>query len=363
MIEALFFSYIICLGATAIVSFHFGASDGFVKILYWFFSAPLLLFTIFRPIGLARDDDAYLSIFDAINSDSIGAHIISIRDPLWYLVAFVGKSLWADVRVLLLISAMGLLIKLMALGFAAGRNKLLALLMYACIYWQLHDLSQLRVSLSMAFFIVFLYLMSIQEKRLASITLVISSLFHIQALANLLLLIKRPAIKRFTVSVAGALVVGVIFLGFYPSLDSVSDVLINSLGVEAISRLFGSYYIIADSDGDAGGFNPPLIFIASVFCYGIAIAGMGGQDFVRPMFQISARSILYAIGLAWLFASLSDVQVRFYEYYFAGGLFLTGQIKSKISFYSLACLSALYFAKFNLLWKIWDVAILNAWLS
>lgn len=77
------------------------------------------------------------------------------------------------------------------------------------------------------------------------------------------------------------------------------------------------------------------------------------------MIRSATLSIALAIFLSWLFSSFSDIQVRFYEYYFLAGLVLASEISKRRALIGVYLLSLAYFTKFNLKWEIWDMSKIN----
>lgn len=358
MIEIFFFLYIFILGTLSLVNLKN------TKIVYWLLSAPLIIFTALRPLGLMRDDRAYKSIYEQVTTENISDLVFTLRDPLYYLTTYIGKFVWDDIRVLLVISAFALCLKLLILCKIAGRNRLLVLFMYACIYWQLHDLTQLRVSLSVLFFMFFLYLVSKGKKHNSVIALIISSLFHAQAIINLLL-IKRINIKNkkhFALILAAFSIL--ILIGLTINMAGLAPYLSAVVANETINHTFDSYLKMKASGVFDDAFRLPLALASSLIVYGLVVYELNGVKFKSLIAQEAMKSVCYAAILSWFFSSISDIQVRYYEYYLVAGLFLVGLIaKRSVSYYACFSLSLVYFVKFNVKWQVWDVDILNTWLG
>lgn len=104
----------------------------------------------------------------------------------------------------------------------------------------------------------------------------------------------------------------------------------------------------------------PLILLSSSIIYLFVINAIDKIIYLQPINQQAVKSIIFAVMLSWLFASISDIQVRFYEYYFVGGLFLIESVKSRVAYNSYLMLAILYFAKLNILWNVWDIDMLNS---
>ena len=101
-------------------------------------------------MGIMRDDTYYVNILSWTN-DAYFSKIFSMRDPLFHTISFLLSNLSKNADLLLYFIGFVLFLKLVVLHKLAGHRRLIVLFMYLSIYWQLHDLTQLRVSLS-AFF-------------------------------------------------------------------------------------------------------------------------------------------------------------------------------------------------------------------
>lgn len=363
MPNILFFIYIAILGGVSLLAFYSGIQKKLVDILYFLLSIPLILFTAFRPIGLMRDDGWYAMTIPAMQSNVLVDKVFSIRDPLWYLTAYLITLLSAKVEIILYFSGVVLFFKLLILYKTAKTNKLLALFVYVCVYWQLHDLTQLRVSVSVLMFMLFFYYIRLGKERMATGALVISAFFHSQALINFFFLIKSGVVKKKYFLIIISCLLLAIALGFI-----VNSNVINSLGVaffgdindNEIARTLNSYQDMLASGLYLNALRLPLILLFSSIIYMYVINSISDLIYLKPITQEVVKSIIFALILSWLFASVSDIQVRYYEYYFVGGLFLIENAKGKVAFNSYFILAILYFAKLNILWNIWDMDMFNS---
>lgn len=361
--ETIFFIYITILGCASIFAFYSRISKGLNKLLYLSLSIPLILFTAFRPIGLMRDDSWYAMTIPAIQSYSLTEKVFSLRDPLWYLMAYLITKISENVEVLLYLSGVIFFVKLLILYKAAGTNRLLALFVYTCVFWQLHDLSGFRVSSSVLMFMLFFYFIRSDRIRTAKYFLVLSAFFHSQALLNFFFLINVRVIKKkiFTIMVCCFLLATAI--GFI-----INSYMINLLSIfvfgdkssNKIAHTLYAYQLMLADGLYSNTLRLPLILLCSSIVYMLVINAIDKLTYLQPITQEAVKSIFFALMLSWMFASISDIQVRFYEYYFVGGLFLIESVKRRVAFNSYLILAILYFAKLNIRWNVWDIDMLNS---
>ena len=150
MAQILFYIYYAVVATVVLGDMFSPFSERQSKYLYILFSAPIILFASFRPMGIMRDDTYYVNILSWTN-DAYFSKIFSMRDPLFHTISFLLSNLSKNADLLLYFIGFVLFLKLVVLHKLAGHRRLIVLFMYLSIYWQLHDLTQLRVSLS-AFF-------------------------------------------------------------------------------------------------------------------------------------------------------------------------------------------------------------------
>ena len=134
-----------------------------------------------------------------------------------------------------------------------------------------------------------------------------------------------------------------------------------------LREAFRSYYLIS-RDAVANGttlvqISPPIIFVLSVVVHLNSIISLKWETYHLPVIRSATLSIALAIFLSWLFSSFSDIQVRFYEYYFLAGLVLASEISKRRALIGVYLLSLAYFAKFNIKWEIWEMSKMNAILN
>ncbi len=361
--ETVFFIYITILGCASIFAFYSRISKGLNKLLYLSLSIPLILFTAFRPMGLMRDDSWYAMTIPAIQSYSLTEKVFSLRDPLWYLMAYLITKISENVEVLLYFAGAILFVKLLILYKTAGTNRLLALFVYACVFWQLHDLTQFRVSISVLMFMMFFYFIKFDRMKTAKSFLVLSAFFHSQALLNFLFLINTRVIKKklFTIMVCCFLLataIGLIVNSYMIKL--LSFFAFGDENSNQIARTLNAYQQFLAQGVYSNTLRLPLILLSSSIIYLFVINAIDKIIYLQPINQQAVKSIIFAVMLSWLFASISDIQVRFYEYYFVGGLFLIESVKSRVAYNSYLMLAILYFAKLNILWNVWDIDMLNS---
>ena len=69
----------------------------FETYAYWFLAILLVLFSMWRPIGIALDDGSYLELFKTIcPTFTCGKWVQGSRDWGWYSIVGFLKSFWDD---------------------------------------------------------------------------------------------------------------------------------------------------------------------------------------------------------------------------------------------------------------------------
>lgn len=351
--NGVFFLYYGLLFFFALLFYKERIPSKYQRAIFFILSVPLLLFVVFRPLGIMRDDVAYDQRFYNLCETDACEFNISNRDPLWNFLVSIGKFIINDPLMMLLVSGIALCIKLFVI-YKICHKLALALFVYVGLFYQLHDLTQLRISLAVSFLMLFFYFflkVGINKKSL--VFLIASGLTHNQAIAGGILLFQKAwrfKYCNFILMSVGLLVL--MTVGFYPKLDNLSEVLSFFIGDIFLYESIDMYITRAEEEWYAQNLVVPLIFYFSMAAYLVLINDVRHSNF--KLAKISALSLLGGIFFAFLFTSISDVQVRMYEYFSIVGVLLAGNSLRAISFWVASGLSFLYFAKYNIFWSIWD---------
>ena len=156
------------------------------RLLYYnvlFLLVFMLLFAIagFRPVGVTRDSGGYAVAIQSfiITHD----YNFSILEPSFYLITNVSKFLFNDVvrGVFILYALLGVSLTL----YAIKKNSsfpLLSLMVYICSYFILHEMTQIRVGVATAMFL--LAIPDIVNRNLKSFLMktALAILFHYSAI-------------------------------------------------------------------------------------------------------------------------------------------------------------------------------------
>lgn len=156
----------------------------YYSYLFILFFVFLFFIAGFRPLGIDRDSENYAR---AIQSFIITHNYDFIRiEPFFYLIVDVSKFLFNDVvrGVFILYAFLGVSLKL----YAIKKNSsfpLFSLIVYFCFYFVLHEMTQIRVGVAAAIFL--LAIPDIVDRNLKSflIKTALATLFHYVAIIML----------------------------------------------------------------------------------------------------------------------------------------------------------------------------------
>jgi len=369
----IFYSYYLLAALVVLQSIRGALSEKITRYWYVGLSVPLVLFASFRPFGLMRDDVFYANVLNWANEDYF-SKLNSLRDPLFYAFAWSLGLVSKDPELILYFSGVVLFLKLIVLYKLSERWRLVLLFMYISIYWQLHDLTQLRVSLSALFFLAYFLFIKKNGVGMQRLSIFGSILSHAQGVLNVLLLFKPPKFSRYFLAAFTLLFVSLMlyrvevpFANLYALLDWFLGMpTAGDFTYEFREAVSGYYSKSLDPTGNGyslTGIVPPIIFVVSIVVYLILIFSLGPDVCRRPVARSAIFSIVLAVFLSWLFQSVSDVQVRFYEYYFISGLVLASEAPRGRLLFGVYLLSLAYFTKHNIRWEIWDMDQINMMLS
>lgn len=112
----------------------------------------LLLFSVFRPEGLDHDYQQYLKLFEFFRGGGSGG-LGSEVEPLYIYISRFVDFIGGDFLFLLFIysfTSLACKYRFIKLGVKNNKSVLLFLLLYAVIFYPLHELTQIRISLALA---------------------------------------------------------------------------------------------------------------------------------------------------------------------------------------------------------------------
>ena len=343
----LFSAYILLLACIAILTFTNNSKAIAFKRFYWIVASPLIVYSIIRPFPLMRDDPGYYDFFIRENLDFVLYQTKIITDPLYHFVLYLFKKIYNDSQILLLIAGIVLYVKLWIISHFPQKVIFLSLLTYTCLYYQLHDLTQLRASMAAMFFLVALHFLYYNKKKLTNIYLGLSFLSHASGIINFFMMFfSRYFTSKKILYITFVIVIIISWMNLYPSVNFFKELtsLYISTNGDALHKL-RSYYYLAEVGVYNNKFNPPLIFLVLTACYSIVLLEI---DIKKPINKFIIASFFIATVIGFFFNSLQDIQVRLYEFYFISGLFLIRQARSKASLIFVIFLSMMYFIKFNI---------------
>lgn len=341
---------IACIGVGALEWRKTPHSSKIESGLFWVFGLALVAFAALRPIGIARDDLAYLEIFKTICPTlECGQWIQSPRDWGWYsLIGFL-KSFWPEARVMLVIAALAVAIKLWVI-FKLSKRPLWALLFFTAVFYEVQDLTAFRVSLSLAIFMMAIYLLIKRHRFTGFLAIFTPGLFHKQALLAPLVLLSGILNRWYTVFVVLTILpIGLLFLGVsYQGYKEI--ILYQSLPwLQPIIQQGLDSYIAA---GQAGIYDKIRIMPYSYLPL-IALMVCCSKDIFstnKDLFRYSAMSMVITCWLAWLFAGWQEPQARFFEFFALPTVLLVGNFSNKALInFAVIFVAAVFVIRYNVL--------------
>jgi hypothetical protein len=318
---------------------------------FTFYLPSLILITLtgFRVFGFSRDDHAYLEIYNHIDSFKF---IELDRDIGYIFILKIFNNIFEYPDIFLYISLFFIIIKLFLLKkITINRNLSLVLLVYTTIYWQIHDVTQFRVSAAITFFLIFYFLTLKNYEILRFLPLLASISLHLQSIFYVFLLLKRTVISKIYLR---RIIAISIFLGIGLNIYDIDNFIITF--IRPTMELFWGYsrletYLSMMNQGD---FDHYRNFPYMLLFFLLALYWLTGEDNLQMSegWAIISNSILLTIILSFVFFGLTDVQVRLYEQLLFVIVLIAGQIKKVSCKLILIMLSILNFYKFNISWNI-----------
>ncbi len=287
--------------------------------LFFVFGLAFALVVLLKPFGSSRDDFNYIEL---VESGCIGIDCgpggLPNRDFIWFFLASLSPGA-NSFLIIKLVAVFSLLAKLFVI-YRLTSNRLYSLCVYVFGFFFLHDLTQYRASLAISFFFLAIYFVVRRRISVGVVSGVASFGSHIQSA----LAIALPAMPRWTSarpvffgSIAILLVL--LLLGQYPSISWIVTMLgiITGQDYDPGSSV-GKYIFLVNSGERTGIKNVSLIAVVMLFALWILKAKPQAIELRRERklaLEISYRSVLLGYLLYFVFASILEMQNRFFEFF------------------------------------------------
>lgn len=149
-------------------------------------SVILVLIATFRPVGMDADSTSYQFAFEAYR---LGSYVI--KEPAFIFFSYLA-DLWAGSDGLVLLFFFYALLAVTLKIYAIQKYSeivIISLLVYICMFYILHDMTQIRVGVASAFFLLAIPDLINKHKKFFLTKICIACLFHFSAVVLLPLVI------------------------------------------------------------------------------------------------------------------------------------------------------------------------------
>lgn len=334
------------MAAVALIAWLISIREKYIyltdRILFWVFGAVLVGFAVFRPMGLARDDIAYIEILQALcpMGDCEAGSSIN-RDFIWYYtVKWMLSYCPVSLRLALLISGIGVLIKLLVIDILC-RQRMLALSLFIPICYIQYDLTQLRAGVAIAWLMLGILCLCKSHWKTGALLLLSNFLVHFQAIFSPLLLTHRLlGLNRYTLPTGVVLFVLLVYLGFYPSPSAFGWF----AGIQASIPVYNA--MVNGTFSNVKAF--PAGYLLIIF-YGVALC------YYAPKLRCKLNDIVSAslglgVLLAWCFAAVPVMQTRLFEFYAVPIVLMAGNVgQSKVKVLLTVCVALILYLRLEFL--------------
>ncbi|WP_448684273.1 EpsG family protein [Enterobacter cloacae] len=168
----------------------------FTIVLYWLLAVTLIYIATFRTIGADADSLAYLEAYNAFRTGEI-----TISEPTFNLFSAISNKLMGEDGILLvffLYSFIAITLKLYVIH-SYSKEQFLSIVVYLCMFFILHELTQIRAGVAAAFFIFALPNLINGQKKTYFFKILLACTFHLSAVLLLPLVVLSNKKINFTV--------------------------------------------------------------------------------------------------------------------------------------------------------------------
>jgi hypothetical protein len=169
--------------AFLLVFLDYERNSHFHKIVYVFFSASIILFVAFRPLGIDNDSENYNTIFTGISKQSVSEILMSQRvygvlEKGFMLLNLLAYHLFGNFRAVLI--GMALLTGIINYTFfyKFSPYPFFSLLFYLSFFFLYRDFTQIRYAIAGSLIFWGVYFWSNKRYILSIVIILISSQFH-----------------------------------------------------------------------------------------------------------------------------------------------------------------------------------------
>lgn len=321
---------------------HYRPNHKLENNIFWICAFLLTVFTLIRPLGIARDDLGYIEIQKniCVVLNCQGLPQVQ-RDWGWYILVSIFKSFIPGERAILLISGISTFIQLVIINQLC-RQKLLALTLFLPLIYLYFHITLLRAGLALTVFFIAFYCLVRSKQFLGSILLLSNYFFHSQGIFSIgLILFNQIAKYKYIVIALIAVLVASIYLEWTPSFEQLLPFSKNE------SAPYWDQYRQGLFDNQI---NFPLAHLLIIGYVTFLLLFNDSTTEEISTNQLALASILLAVFLAWFFAPIHAIQTRLFDFYLAPLVFLAGNLgSSRITLWVTLLLAILLYARIEVL--------------
>lgn len=320
------------------------------RAFFWLLGFPYVAFAAFRPLGVAMDDHGYVQKYDQIcDISECGGNAFLQRDPLWHGLVSALKGLYPHPELMLWLAGAGLVVKLFVIYTLTAR-RMLALLIYVSLFYLVDDVTALRSSLAVAFFLLAL-LASVRNRLWLVIIMVLTSgLMHFQGFLSSAILpakkfgLHQPLIITFMI---GSVLLS--HFGLHPT-DGFANMMLDVPVAKWIVNPSGmNPYVVRKtlelkSDGTQSLpiLMPPLVLLIA---YIVHLSSPSKNKVVC----MSSALVAMACSILWFYSFNPTAQFRLANFLMVPLVLIIGHVpNNRLIIISVIGISVLFVAKYNL---------------
>ncbi len=285
---------------------------------FWICAFILIVFTLIRPLGIARDDLAYIEIQKNICAILNCQGLSQVqRDWGWYILVSIFKSFIPGERAIIAISSICTFIQLLIINQLC-RQKLLAITLFIPLVYLYFDFTLLRAGLALTVYFIAFYFLVRSKQFLGSTLLISNYFFHSQGIFSIgLVLFNQIAKYKYITITLIAVLVASINLEWTPSYEQILPLSKNE------SAPYWDQYRQGLFDNQINFPLAHLLIIGYVIFILLINDSAKEENLIN---QYVLASILLAVFLAWFFAPIHAIQTRLFDFFMAPLVFLAGNL-------------------------------------
>jgi hypothetical protein len=277
------------------------------KSIFIVFSICCVFLAIIRPFGITRDDANYeIHAEQTGKITESGVDQIADYDIGYFFLLSIANVFFGGYQSVLFLAGVALAIKLVLIARITSYS-MLSFYFYFSVFFLYHDVTQIRVSMAIAVFLLALYLMDRGNKKLGIIAYIVAMVTHFQAFISPAAQLSNILIRRrYWLAITFVILTQLAIVAHLAPASSIISLLVD----QNIRRLPENFFSIDYTRFRISGTNVLMIFLLSM-----TILPLKRNVGKNKIFDFCFSSVVVGYMFFWLFIGIPVFPDRVLQFF------------------------------------------------